>query len=334
MKFLCALALLLLSVSLSAQTPVDVFKGTRKIGAVSEDTMYFSLAKGDQLVFDFESTTGRDLMEFEIFKYPQTSKFRKDNQVKMNAQKVAIEETGVYWIRMANRSATERNCKLHVWRIPASAATKNFKTTVGWKTVNDTLHTSSTEKYITHRDTAVINREAAMTVQGAQSRYGSKSQSPEFDLPGNTIAWSYYVGVNQQGQQAFQQATQKFSEANNESSIPGYGPLAALALTGKSYFAQPQTGQGITYSILDATNVALAQQQQPFKSIRSKKVMSDFSAMKELRGEKCYFYLYNDTDFSQEVMVKIAAVVVYEKWGERPVEKKQIIKQKIPVVQP
>src|SRR3954464_2287499 len=292
MKCLFVSALLLMCSPLLAQTGIDVYKGTVKIAPVSEDTMYFSFAKGDQLVFDFESTTGRELMEFEILRYPHYSKFRKDNQVKMKAEKLGIDETGVYWFRMANRSGTERNCHLQIRRIPASASTKNFKTTVAWKTISDTTYTQATEKYVTRRDTSVINRELAVTVHAASSPYGP-SQSPEFTLPGNIIAWSFYIGVNQPGQQAFQAAAQKFAQANTpqQTTITGYGPLAALALTGKSDFARLDNGQVITYSLVDATNVALAQQNQPFKSFRSKKVSNDFTAMKEPREGKYYFYL-------------------------------------------
>ena len=334
MKCFFVPVLLLICSALSAQTPVDVYKGTVKIAPVSEDTMYFSFAKGDQLVFDFESTTGRELMEFEILQYPHYSKFREDNKVKMQGRKVAIGESGVYWFRMANRSGTERNCKLHIWRIPASAATKNFKSTVAWKTISDTTYTAATEKYITRRDTIVINRETIVTTQGKQSRYGSTTQFPEFDLPGKTIAWSFYIGANKPGLQSFQEAEQKFTQANATAptSIPGYNPLAALALTGKSYFTPIQNTQTITYSIVDATNATLAKQEQPFKSYRSKKISNDFSAMKDPLADKIYFYLKNETDGTIDVMIKIAAIVVYERWAERQVQKMEVLKSKVPVV--
>jgi len=331
MKVLCVPVLLLISSLASAQN-VDVFNRTVKINPVSEDSMYFSFAKGDQVVFDFESLTGRDLMEFEVFQYPQTSKLRKDNQVKMKAVKLTIEETGVYWFRMANRSGTERNIKLHISRIPASASTKNFNTTVKWKSVSDTTYTQATEKYVTRRDTTVINREVALSVLGSQTRYGSNTQSPEFDLPGNIIAWSFYIGVNKPGQQAFQDAEQKFLQTNATPKFPGYGSLAAFALTGKSSFAPVQNEQQITYSIVDAANVSLARQQQPFKSFRSKKASNDFSVMKEPREGKLYFFLKNETDFDMNVMVKIAAIVVYERWSERSIQKPHVGKTKIPFV--
>ena len=330
MKNLVIIVLLLTGSSLSAQTPVDVYNRTFKIPPVSEDTMYFSFAKGDQVVFDFESTTGRDLMEFEVFQYPHMSKLRKDNQVKMKSEKVTIEETGVYWFRLANRSGTERNIKFHIWRIPSSAATKNFNTTVKWKTVSDTSYSSATERYVERRDTNVINREAAMTIQGTSSRYGSTTQCPEFEFPGKVVSWAFYVGVNKQGQQAFQQAEQKFAQTNTTPKFQGYGALAALAFTGKSTFTPVQAEQTVSYSIVDETNASLAKQQQPFKSIRAKKVTNDFSAMKDPQG-KTYFYLKNETEFDMEVMVKVSAIVVYERWAEREGKKMEVVKTKIPI---
>ena len=332
MKMMCLSIMVFVSSAVFGQAPIDVYKGTRKIAPVSEDTFYFSFAKGDQVLFDFESSTGRDLMEFEVFQYPQISKFRKDNQVKMKSEKLTIEQTGVYWFRMANRSGTERNIKLHIWRVPGSASTKNFNTTVKWKTVSDTTYTSSTEKYVTRRDTNVINREVALSVLSSQTRYGSNTQSPEFELPGNIIAWSYYIGVNKPGQQVFQDAEQKFLQANTSPKFPGYGSLAAYALTGKSSFTAVQNEQQITYSIVDAANVSLARQQQPFKSFRSKKASNDFSVMKEPREGKLYFFLKNETDFDMNVMVKIAAIVVYERWSERSIQKPHVGVSKIPIV--
>ncbi len=336
MKCLLVPVLLLICSALSAQTPVDVYKGTVKIAPVSEDTMYFALAKGDQLLFDFEEASGRELMEFEILQYPHYSKFRKDNKIKMNGEKISIAETAVYWFRMANRSGYERNCKLHIWRIPGSAATKNFKTTVGWKTISDTTYKPATELYMNRKDTVVINREAIVTVQGTQSRYGSTTQCPEFNLPGKAIAWSFFIGVNKPGLQSFQEAEQKFAQASATAStqIPGYNPLAALALTGKSYFTPIQNDQAINYSIVNEANATLAKQQQPFKYLRSKKVSNDFAAMKEPLPEKCFFYLSNDIDRNLDVIVKVSAIVVYERWAERPTQKMEVLKSKIPIVKP
>jgi hypothetical protein len=326
-------ALLLMCSALSAQTPVSVYSATRKIAPVSEDTMYLSFAKGDQLILDFESTTGRELMEFELLQYPHYSKFRKDNQVKMKGEKISITATGVYWFRMANRSGTERNCKLNIWRTPASAATKNFKTTVSWKTISDTTYKSATEIYLARKDTVIVNRESIVTVYGTQTRYGSTTQCPDINLPGNAIAWSYYIGVNQPGLKAYQEAEQKFKQASDSpSKIPGYGPVAALALHGKSFFTPIENSQAISYSIVNETNATLAKQQQPFKSFRAKKASNDFSVMKEPLKEKCFFFLRNETDANLDVIIKVAAVVVYERWAERPVQKMEILRSKVPIV--
>ena len=59
---------------------------------------------------------------------------------------------------------------------------------------------------------------------------------------------------------------------------------------------------------------------------------NDFSAMKQPHDGKCYFYLKNETEFAMDVMVKIAAVVVYERWGEREGKKMEVLRNKIPVV--
>ena len=333
MKFLCVGVLLLVGSLVSAQTPVEVYNGTVKIASVSEEVLYFGFAKGDQVIVDFESI-GRELKEFEILQWQQGSKFREDDKTKILGKKISISATAVYQFRLANRSATERECKLHIRRIPGSVSSRKFNSTVTWKTVNDTTYYPATEKYVVKRDTTIVNRESIVTVQGTQSRYGSTTQCPEFDLLPNAIAWSFYIGVNKPGQQGYQEAENKFAQAVSVKSpkLSDYSPLAALALTGKSYFTPIQNEQAITYSIVDETNAALAKQQQPFKSIRSKKVTSDFSAMKEPNGGKCYFYLSNETDGNLDVMIKVAAIVVFERTADRKVQKMILVQKKIPVV--
>jgi len=329
MKIPGLFALLFIGIAVSAQTPIEVYNSSFKIGSVSEDTLYFSFAKGDQIIVDFESI-GRELKEFEILQYKGASLFREDEKTKIVGKKVSIQNTAVYEFRLANRSGTERNVKLHIRRIPGSASTKNFRTTVGWKSINDTLYLNATDKTVTRRDTVIVNRESIVSVYGTQNPKGN-TQCPEFDIPGKTIAWSFYVGVNQPGLRAFQEATQKLSPSP-QSSLPGYGPLAAFALTGKSNFATLQNDQTISYSIVDPTNAALAKQDQPFKSYRSKKVSNDFSVMKEPREGKLFFYLNNDGAFDVDVIVKIAAVVVYDRVKETSGQKIEVLTKKIPVV--
>src|SRR5262245_27788394 len=118
MKSLLVPVLLLLSFTISAQS-IPVYNGTVKIGSVSEDTLFFAFAKGDQVIVDFESV-GRELKEFEILKYPRGSVFREDEKTKIPGKKISIDETGVYQVRMANRSGTERVCKLNIRRIPGT----------------------------------------------------------------------------------------------------------------------------------------------------------------------------------------------------------------------
>ena len=329
MKSLCAIAFLVIGYTLSAQTPIEVYKGAFKIGTVSEDTLYFSFAKGDQIIIDFESI-GRELKEFEVLQYKGASLFREDEKTKISGKKISIETTAVYTFRLANRSGTERNVKLHIRRIPASAATKNFVTAVKYKYLNDTIYSDITEKSVARKDTVIVNRESIVSVYGTQNPKGN-TQCPEFDIPGKTITWSFYVGVNQPGLRAFQEATQKLPPSP-QSGLPGYGPLGAFALTGKSNFATLQNDQTITYSIVDPANAALAKQEQPFKSFRSKKVSNDFSVMKEPREGKLFFYLNNDGAFDVDVIVKIAAVVVYERTTEKAGKKMEILKRKIPMV--
>ncbi len=336
MKNVCTSVLLLLSSILSGQTPVEVWKGAVKISSVSEEQLYFGFAGGDKLLFDFQEIAGRELKEFEITEWPQSSKFIEYNTNKINRKQISIPRTAIYQFRLTNRSISERVCRLQIWRIPGSASPKKFNTSVEWKTAYDTTYIPSIEKYLMRKDTSIFNREVLVTVNAQTNTYGPR-QFPDFDLPENTVSWSYYIGVNQQGQQAFQDATQKLSQTASPllTRIPGYGPLAALALSGIPYFTQLQKGEDITYYIIDGANAMLARQQQPFQFYRSNKVINDFAAMKAPLAGKYYFYLYNDNSTTGlDVIIKVAAIVVTERWAERPVQKMNRQTKKIPVLKP
>lgn len=316
-----------------SQTKIDVVESTFKIGSLGEEVFYYGFAEGDKIIFNFEELKGKELKEVEILELPSSSKFMEYKTVSIYDKELIVQKTGIYKFRFSNGSVSGRICKYKIQRIPAKDELKNFNTSVYWKTLYDTTYYTIQERYLISKDTAIHNiTDQIAKVHSTTNSSGNKTTF-NFTLPTNTIAWSYYIGVDQAGQDAFNKATKELTQKASPliSAIPGYGPLAALALGNTSYISQIQNGEDIDYYILDGTNTNLYQAGQPFYYIKRGKVLNESARMTtNLRGTY-YFCLLNDNAVTGvTVVVKITAITVTENWGTRPVEKMNIISRQEP----
>ncbi len=321
----------LISTSLSAQTIIDVTETTLKIGAHGgEELFYYGFAEGDQLIFNFQEVNGKELKEIEITELPSSSKFMDYKSKKIENKTLNITKTGIYRFRFLNTALTGRICKIKIQRIPASETTKNFNSSVYWKTIYDTTYSTTQEEYLIKTDTTISNiTDQTAKVHSVGNNYGNKTTF-NFILPKNTVSWSYYIGVDQAGQQAYAQAMSELS--NNASPIiarlPGYGPLAALALNCTSYLPVLQAGEDIDFYIVTGANVNLFLAGQAFNCLKRGKVINDFSKMTNPSEGQLHVCLSNDNAITGvNVAVKITAIVVTPFWGERPVTKMHIRSQ-------
>lgn len=293
--FFIALALTSLTFG---QTPIDVYESTLKVKGMGEETYLCGLAEGDQLIFNFQEINGKELKEVEIIEYPTTSKFMDYRTNKLENKTINISKTAIYKFRFANSAIGGRICKFKIQRIPATEQTKNFNTSVYFKTVSDTTITNITDQ--------------VAKVHSLMNSGGNKTIL-NFTLPNNTIAWSYYIGVNQGGQETFDKATKEFASKAGPllSSIPGYGPLAALALGGTSYLSQLQSGEDIDFVITDNVNANLFNNGKAYRYLKSGKVLNDFSKMTIPNEGTLFVCLSNDNAVTGvTVAVKITAVSV------------------------
>ena len=329
MKIKILLSVILLSISgtIYCQQPIDVYESTMKVGALGEESYMCGFCEGDQCVFSFEEVNGKELKELEVLEMPTSSKFMDYKTKKIENKTISITKTGVYKFRFANSAIGGRVCKIKIQRIPASDATKKFNTSVYTRTVYDTTYTTEQEKYLIKVDTTISNiTDQVAKVHSVGNANGNKTTF-NFSLPENTVAWSYYIGVDQGGQQAYQNATKELTSkaAPIVSRLPGYGPLAALALGGVSYLSQLQAGEDIDFYIVDGNNVNLFSTGQQFSYIKKGKVINDYSRMTAPLQGMYHVCLYNDNAVTGvEVAVKITAIVVNRQWGTRPIQKMHV----------
>jgi hypothetical protein len=334
MKTIITACLLSTAISANAQlSTVDIYESTLKVPAFGEEVYYCGFAEGDQCIFSFEEVKGKELKEFELIEMPSTSKFMDYKTSKIENKTINITKTGIYKFRLSNSSIAGRICKLKIQRIPANNTTKNFNTSVYWKTIFDTTYTTEEEKYLIKSDTSISNlTDQVAKVHSGGNPNGNKTTF-NFTLPDNTIAWSYYLGVDQAGQEIFESATKELSSkaAPLLTKIPGYGPMAALALGGISYLTQLQSGEDIDFYIVDNNNVNLFSTGQQFSYFKKGKVINDYSKMTAPLKGMYHVCLANDNAVTGvQVTIKITAIIVTQQWGNRPVKRMHVATRQEP----
>lgn len=251
----------------------------------------------------------------------------------METKTITVTKTGIFKFRLYNSSLSGRVCKVKIQRIPATDLTKNFNCSVYWKTLHDTTYTPVEENYISKRDTIISNiTDQVAKVHSSGNLNGNKTTF-NFTLPKNTVSWAYYVGVDQTGQEAFDNAsTQLIKLAPTLRKIPGIGPVGALALTGISYFSKLTAGEDIDFYIVeggDNANLFLAGQEFYYK--KRGKVINDYSRMTAPLTGNLHFCLANDNAVTGvNVIVKITAIVVNNTWSTRTVMKMNVANRQEP----
>lgn len=323
--FIVVFILTFFTSSLSAQT-IDVAETTLKVGSLGEEIFYYGFAEGDQMIFNFQEINGKELKELEIMEFQGSSKFMDYKTKKIENKTLNITKTGIYAFRFTNSALTGRICKVKIQRIPVSDENKNFNSSVYWKTIYDTTYTTVQEKYLVKTDTIINNLTDQIAKVHSQGNVNGNRTSFNFTIPNNTIAWSYYVGVDQAGQSAYESAARQLSKsAFYVSRIPGYGPMAALAMGSVSYLSAIQAGEDVDYYIVDENNINAYNANQQFYYVKRGKVINDYSKVSSPLKGNYYMCLYNDNAITGiTVTVKITAIVVNNEWGYRPIQKMHI----------
>lgn len=318
--------------SLFGQTPVDVAESTFKVNGLGEEVFYYGFSEGDQLIFSFQEINDKELKEIEIIELPSSSKFMDYKTKRVDSKTITISKTAIYKFRFQNSAVAGRVCKVKIQRIPFNESTRNFNSSVYWRTISDTTYTTEQEKYLAKSDTTVSNLTDQVTKVHSFGNLNGNKTTFNFTLPENTVSWSYYIGVDQGGQQAYDNASKELSNKSTLlTDITGYGPMAALALGSISYLTQLQSGEDIDFYIVDGNNINLFMSGQQFNYIKKGKVINDFSRMTQPLKGSYHMCFYNDNAVTGvSVMVKITAIQVNQIWNTRSVKKMQISSRQEP----
>jgi len=324
--FLLIMILGSLSMFAYSQQPIDVAESVVKVAIKGEEAVYYGFAEGDQLIFSFEEANGKEMKEIEILEMPANSRFMDVKTSKIENKTISVPRTAVYKFRFANSALLPRSCRYKIQRIPASAATSKFNSTVYFDNYNDTSYVTEVETYIDKSDTIINNFQDRTVKVNPGSAPGSSKITFNFTLPEATVAWSYYIYTDKAGQQVYQDAgkTLTSNAGTMIAKFPKYSPLAAVAIEAPSYLTKLDTGQHINYWIVENENAELFQNGQQFRFVKKGKAINDFAKMEP--GDRAYhFCLHNDyKDVPVTVTVKITAILINEKLSSRSVKKMHI----------
>ena len=322
---LIALALLVFgsTTAVYAQESVDLIESTLKLGISEEKEFFFGFAEGDQIVLNLEVIKGKKSGEIEVAEYPNSTRFSDYEVREIKDKKFSVSKEGIYKFRFTNNGRRNKIYKIRIQRIPINDQTKNFNSEVQWKTVNDTTYETTQEKYLERTDTTYSEFYSA-TPQ-ISSRNALNGNDPRqlltFDLPKNTVAWSFYIGVGSEGKEEYDRARRDFLRAGSKVArvIPGWGPMAALALTGTNYMAEVQGKDNVKYYFLNSKEDArLFNAGEPFKRYKAGDIITEASQMKTPLSGTVYLGLVNDNTLEPiQVTVKACAVIVTKVFGTR-----------------
>lgn len=338
-KHIITLAILLITIKTFAQTPITVAEKTVKIGTLGQQVFYYGFAQGDKMIFSFEEITGKELKEIEITEMPSSSKFMDYKVKKILNKKININQTGVYKFSFINAALAGRICKIKIQRIPQSTETINFNTSVYWRTKQDTTYVPTLQKVAISSDTTVVETyNSSPQLSSKNAINGNKNyQIIDFTLPDNTITWSFYLATGTQGKAEYDKAKISFAKSAVKlvSTIANLDPMAALALTGVSFFNKTQGDDNVKYWFLNSPkSVAFFETQKPFTWYKKGDVINEASQMKAPLKGKVYLALLNDNTLDPiKLTLKVVAIVVKQKCQTQSVNKMIISNKGEPYLQ-
>lgn len=321
--------------------PQIVAEATFKVSALGgTEEFYFGFCEGDRIIFFFEEVNNKELKEVEILEYPSASKFMDYKTSKVEGKALDIVKTAIYKFRFYNSAVQGRVCKYKITRIPSNPEKAKFNTTVYWRTLQDTTTYVEQERYLANtemKQVMAIDQVAKVSSQTALNG-NSNLNLVEFNIPENTIAWSFYIGVGSEGKREYEVAKSRFLKTSSKyaATIPGYGPLGALALEGLNVFNQVQGEDNVKYRfITDAANAQLFRQGQSYYQYKQGDVVNDFQQMTtNLQSGAHYLGLVNDNIMEPiDVHIKVVAITKVNYYATRPVTKYNIRSYKQPYLQ-
>lgn len=320
-----------------SNNPILVNESTVMLDLDQFKELYFSFAEGDEIIFEMEMVKGKHIKEVKIIEMPTNTIFTEFKAELINKKSISIRNKGIYKFSFYSSSLTRRVCKIKIYRIPANESTKNFNTNWRWEIKRDTTYTAyqqdslvgyKTIKYQeTVRELKEKKNEEIMLFEKSQTvhSYYNENVSRTYlkvDLPllsknsmreENILAWSYWIGVGQESQEAYKENLKKVSNFAGKLANSYYQtPLAGIAVGTITELIVPQTGEDVQYYFIpDFQNAHLFMNKQQFMQFDMGKGRAAYGRNDRLKQGTFYIGLAND-NLTQGIEVDIKILVVKE----------------------
>ena len=308
---------LLLSFPAFTQDTLDVVEKTVKISGSSREKEYYGFAEGDKIVFSMEVDNRKELKDVSIGEYPDRVRFADHTVNSIENKVITVPRTGVYVFEFHNSNLSGRIATIRIRRIPASPATLNFNTNVKWVNRIDTSYVAKQVTYLDGADSSVVQvLDSKVQVHSTTNMANDNLALAEFSLPANTVRWSYWIGVNQEGTQAYQQDQNRVLKLGLKF-MGSTEPLAGFAL-GLLSLSNASVGDNVQYYFLPTYRDALLfKQKNTFNCFRKGNVINDFGLIDVPNPLTRMYYvgLAND-NLTRGIIayVKVVAVVVNKRF--------------------
>lgn len=330
--------------SYAQQEIVDVTDQTIKIGAFKEEELYYGFASGDKIIFTFKEADNKELKELEIIEYPNNSKYSDYKTSSIDNKTISVTNKSVYIFRFKNSAITGRICKIKIQRIPASAETKDFNTTVTWETKQETSYNTYTKDVIVGYDTTYTQKTKKELVKTeiSEQKIISETKVPisskgwleqndnikvvPITLPVNQISdyktikvtsWAYWVNVGNESIEKYN--TTKTIMKGGASFV--LSPLGAFAFGAVTDLVLPSGTEDVYSALTDATNMSLFKSNLNYSGYYYATSNGSFKKFTDPSMCKGTYYLClrnDNTTFKIYVNIIVVAILETNIYEEKP----------------
>lgn len=331
----------------AAIEPVMVTENTFKLNG--EETLYYGFASGDQIIFDFSETSGKEVKEVEIVEMPSNTKFQDFKTSGVSNKTIKVVKKGLYAFRFKNPAIAKRICKVKIQRIPADESKISFDTGWRYEEVKDTTVIPYTEDSIVGYDeqqyTEVVRElvkteyetskvlelstelrsEGIINHDNPRGIYKLNLPSPlkEPLVEKSVVRWTLWLATGPDAQTSWQQNVQRYDKQDVDrgvvKTVIEIGTTAATKdpqkgkLAGESFdIVFPKNGSLVEYSIANAKNANLFYNGQSWVNLDHANVLGLDKMFTEERfmRDDLYLCLRNtNVHYRMKVVAKATALI-------------------------
>ena len=158
---------------------------------------FYTMEKGTRLYLDYTLVLFT-LDKVRIYEYPNTELYNAF-RTKGDQIEITIPRSGVYVVEFENSGIAKRSVQYQIVGKDGPNATLK-DTRVSFRTVFDTVKGVSELGRVVYTDTTFVDVLDQKVLVNSNANLSSSSKAiVSFALPQNTIKYSYYIGVSQEG---------------------------------------------------------------------------------------------------------------------------------------